>query len=110
MGHSLDPKGRLRAAGDRSRTEAGPRLHRRRCRRGAESSSSTDAKKASDELTFGDASLEGGYFIGPTLFDHVTTEMSIYHRRDLWPVLCIVRARDYEEALALPWSTNTETA
>jgi malonate-semialdehyde dehydrogenase (acetylating) / methylmalonate-semialdehyde dehydrogenase len=59
-------------------------------------------ERASDDLTFGDASIEGGYFIGPTLFDHVTTDMSIYKDEIFGPVLCIVRAETYEEALALP--------
>jgi malonate-semialdehyde dehydrogenase (acetylating)/methylmalonate-semialdehyde dehydrogenase len=59
-------------------------------------------ERASDDLTFGDASLEGGYFIGPTLFDHVTTDMSIYKDEIFGPVLCIVRTDSYEEALALP--------
>lgn len=59
-------------------------------------------EKTSDELTFGDDSLEGGFFIGPTLFDHVTKDMSIYTDEIFGPVLCIVRAKDYEEALALP--------
>lgn len=59
-------------------------------------------ERASDDLQFGDASLEGGYFIGPTLFDHVTTDMSIYTDEIFGPVLCIVRAENYEEALALP--------
>src|SRR6478735_425278 len=59
-------------------------------------------ERASDDLTFGDANLEGGYFIGPTLFDHVTPDMSIYTDEIFGPVLCIVRAHDYEEALRLP--------
>jgi malonate-semialdehyde dehydrogenase (acetylating)/methylmalonate-semialdehyde dehydrogenase len=59
-------------------------------------------ERASDELTFGDVSLAGGYFIGPTLFDHVTADMSIYTDEIFGPVLCIVRAHDYEEALRLP--------
>ncbi|TVS84730.1 CoA-acylating methylmalonate-semialdehyde dehydrogenase [Mycobacterium helveticum] len=59
-------------------------------------------ERGSDDLTFDDASLEGGYFIGPTLFDHVTTDMSIYQDEIFGPVLCIVRANDYDEALALP--------
>jgi malonate-semialdehyde dehydrogenase (acetylating)/methylmalonate-semialdehyde dehydrogenase len=59
-------------------------------------------ERTSDDLTFGDASLEGGYFIGPTLFDHVTPDMSIYTDEIFGPVLCIVRADTYEEALALP--------
>ena len=56
--------------------------------------------RRSDELAYGDANLEGGFFIGPTLFDHVTTDMSIYTDEIFGPVLCIVRAHDYEEALA----------
>ncbi|MFM9034735.1 MAG: CoA-acylating methylmalonate-semialdehyde dehydrogenase [Mycobacterium sp.] len=59
-------------------------------------------EKASTELTFGDESLEGGFFIGPTLFDHVTPDMSIYTDEIFGPVVCIVRAKDYEEALRLP--------
>lgn len=59
-------------------------------------------ERASDDLTFGDENLEGGYFIGPTLFDHVTPDMSIYTDEIFGPVLCIVRAADYEEALRLP--------
>ena len=59
-------------------------------------------ERASDDLTFGDDGLKSGYFIGPTLFDHVTTDMSIYKDEIFGPVLCIVRAKDYEEALALP--------
>jgi malonate-semialdehyde dehydrogenase (acetylating)/methylmalonate-semialdehyde dehydrogenase len=59
-------------------------------------------ERASDDLIFGEANLEGGYYIGPTLFDHVTTDMSIYKDEIFGPVLCIVRAKDYEEALALP--------
>ncbi|TPG36536.1 CoA-acylating methylmalonate-semialdehyde dehydrogenase [Mycolicibacterium hodleri] len=59
-------------------------------------------ERGSDDLTFGEASLEGGYFIGPTLFDHVTKDMSIYTDEIFGPVLCIVRADSYEEALALP--------
>ena len=59
-------------------------------------------EKGSDEMTFGDESLEGGFFIGPSLFDHVTTDRSIYTDEIFGPVVCIVRARNYEEALRLP--------
>ncbi|MGZ8176892.1 CoA-acylating methylmalonate-semialdehyde dehydrogenase [Williamsia sp. SKLECPSW1] len=58
-------------------------------------------ERASDDVTFGDAQLEGGYFIGPSLFDHVTKDMTIYTDEIFGPVLCMVRAADYEEALAL---------
>ncbi|MGV0626173.1 CoA-acylating methylmalonate-semialdehyde dehydrogenase [Mycolicibacter minnesotensis] len=62
--------------------------------------------RGSDDLQFGlpegAAELSGGFFAGPTLFDHVTTEMSIYTDEIFGPVLCMVRAANYEEALALP--------
>jgi malonate-semialdehyde dehydrogenase (acetylating)/methylmalonate-semialdehyde dehydrogenase len=45
---------------------------------------------------------EEGYFIGPTLFDHVTTDMESYKEEIFGPVLQIVRAANFEEALALP--------
>ena len=46
--------------------------------------------------------LSGGFFVGPTLLDHVTRGMSVYTDEIFGPVLCIARARDYEEALAMP--------
>jgi len=45
---------------------------------------------------------EQGFFIGPTLFDHVTPAMRAYREEIFGPVLQIVRAHDFEEALALP--------
>jgi malonate-semialdehyde dehydrogenase (acetylating)/methylmalonate-semialdehyde dehydrogenase len=45
---------------------------------------------------------EEGYFIGPTLFDHVTTDMESYKVEIFGPVLQMVRAKDFEEALSLP--------
>lgn len=45
---------------------------------------------------------ENGFWVGPTLFDHVTESMRIYKEEIFGPVLCIIRAKDYEEALRLP--------
>ena len=45
---------------------------------------------------------EEGYFIGPTLFDNVKTDMRTYQEEIFGPVLQIVRAETFEEALALP--------
>jgi len=44
---------------------------------------------------------ENGYFVGPTLFDNVTTDMTIYKEEIFGPVLSVVRTKDYEEALKL---------
>src|SRR5207342_463003 len=45
---------------------------------------------------------EKGFFVGPTLFDHVKPSMTSYKEEIFGPVLQIVRARDFEEAVALP--------
>ncbi len=45
--------------------------------------------------------FENGFYLGPTLFDHVTTEMAIYREEVFGPVLVIARAGSYEEALAM---------
>ena len=45
---------------------------------------------------------EKGFFVGPTLIDHVTTDMDSYHNEIFGPVLQIVRAKDFEEAVSLP--------
>ncbi|MET0901255.1 MAG: CoA-acylating methylmalonate-semialdehyde dehydrogenase [Mycobacterium sp.] len=101
VGHSLDPKA------DYGPLVTGAALERVRdyIGQGVEAGAEivVDGRdRASNELTFGDDSLEGGYFIGPTLFDHVTSDMSIYTDEIFGPVLCIVRAKDYDEALELP--------
>jgi malonate-semialdehyde dehydrogenase (acetylating)/methylmalonate-semialdehyde dehydrogenase len=44
---------------------------------------------------------EEGFFMGPTLFDKVTPEMSIYTDEIFGPVLSTVRMEHYEEAIAL---------
>ncbi|HEY0238162.1 MAG TPA: CoA-acylating methylmalonate-semialdehyde dehydrogenase [Friedmanniella sp.] len=42
-----------------------------------------------------------GFFVGPTLFDHVTTDMSIYTDEIFGPVLAVVRVDSYAEAVQL---------
>ncbi|MET0845413.1 MAG: CoA-acylating methylmalonate-semialdehyde dehydrogenase [Pseudomonas sp.] len=44
---------------------------------------------------------ENGFFVGATLFDNVTTEMSIYQQEIFGPVLGIVRVPDFASAVAL---------
>ncbi|MBN9747826.1 methylmalonate-semialdehyde dehydrogenase (CoA acylating) [Amycolatopsis sp. A1MSW2902] len=45
---------------------------------------------------------ENGFFLGGCLFDKVTPDMRIYREEIFGPVLAVVRAADYEEALRLP--------
>ncbi len=44
---------------------------------------------------------EQGFFLGPTLFDRVTPQMTIYQDEIFGPVLVVVRADSLDEALAL---------
>jgi malonate-semialdehyde dehydrogenase (acetylating)/methylmalonate-semialdehyde dehydrogenase len=44
---------------------------------------------------------EDGFWVGPTLFDHVTPDMGMYRHEIFGPVLSVVRASDYDEALQL---------
>lgn len=52
-----------------------------------------------------------GFWFGPTLFDRVRTEMTIYTDEIFGPVLSVLRVRTYDEALALvnanPWGNGT---
>ena len=44
---------------------------------------------------------EDGFWVGPTLFDRVTPEMSIYRDEIFGPVLVLLRAETFEDALEL---------
>jgi malonate-semialdehyde dehydrogenase (acetylating) / methylmalonate-semialdehyde dehydrogenase len=46
--------------------------------------------------------FEAGFFIGPSLFDGVRKGMKTYQEEIFGPVLQIVRAESFEEAVALP--------
>jgi malonate-semialdehyde dehydrogenase (acetylating)/methylmalonate-semialdehyde dehydrogenase len=45
--------------------------------------------------------FEDGFFLGPTLLDHVEPEMSVYRDEIFGPVLCHVRVEHYEDAIRL---------
>jgi malonate-semialdehyde dehydrogenase (acetylating)/methylmalonate-semialdehyde dehydrogenase len=47
------------------------------------------------------AGREGGYYIGPTIIDHVTPDMAIAQDEVFGPVLAIVRAKDVGEAVQI---------
>ncbi len=55
-----------------------------------------------DGREFSMQGYEDGNFIGGCLFDKVTTDMDIYTQEIFGPVLSVVRAPNYEEALRLP--------
>ena len=62
------------------------------------------ATLAVDGRNFTMQGYENGYFMGGCLFDNVTRDMSIYKEEIFGPVLSVVRAPDYDEALDLAMS------
>ena len=47
------------------------------------------------------AGRPGGFFLGPSLLDHVTPDMTVYRDEIFGPVLCVVRVPSYDAAVAL---------
>jgi malonate-semialdehyde dehydrogenase (acetylating)/methylmalonate-semialdehyde dehydrogenase len=60
------------------------------------------AKLVVDGRGFKLQGYENGNFIGGCLFDDVKPDMKIYKEEIFGPVLSVVRAKDYEEAVRLP--------
>jgi len=60
------------------------------------------AKLLVDGRSFKMQGYENGFYMGGCLFDHVTPEMRIYKEEIFGPVVSVVRAKDYAEALRLP--------
>jgi len=57
------------------------------------------AKLVVDGRGFSMQGYENGYYMGGCLFDHVTPDMKIYKEEIFGPVLSVVRANRYEDAL-----------
>jgi malonate-semialdehyde dehydrogenase (acetylating)/methylmalonate-semialdehyde dehydrogenase len=55
--------------------------------------------------------MKEGFFLGTTLFDHVTPQMEVYKNEIFGPVLVVLRANSLEEAIALvnanPYANGT---
>jgi malonate-semialdehyde dehydrogenase (acetylating)/methylmalonate-semialdehyde dehydrogenase len=49
---------------------------------------------------------EDGYYVGPTIVDHVTPDMKIAKEEVFGPVISIIRAKDLDEAIAIENSSN----
>ncbi|MVA96591.1 CoA-acylating methylmalonate-semialdehyde dehydrogenase [Nitratireductor sp. CAU 1489] len=60
------------------------------------------AKLVVDGRGFTMQGYEDGYYMGGCLFDNVTSDMRIYKEEIFGPVLSVIRANTYEEALKLP--------
>ncbi|MEE9178273.1 MAG: CoA-acylating methylmalonate-semialdehyde dehydrogenase [Acidimicrobiia bacterium] len=90
--------------GDQPGVEMGPlvtRQHLDRVRGYVDAGESQGALLVADGRDFVVDGYENGYFLGPTLFDNVTTDMSIYTDEIFGPVLSTVRMEHFEEAIRL---------
>ncbi len=59
------------------------------------------AKLVVDGRDFKLPGFDNGFFIGPCLFDHVTSDMTIYKEEIFGPVLSVMHVSDFETALQL---------
>jgi malonate-semialdehyde dehydrogenase (acetylating) / methylmalonate-semialdehyde dehydrogenase len=90
--------------GRRAGCEMGPlvtRAHRDRVESYVDAGVSSGATLAVDGRGHQIDGAAGGFWLGPTLFDNVTTDMSIYTDEIFGPVLSVTRAPTYDAALDL---------
>jgi malonate-semialdehyde dehydrogenase (acetylating) / methylmalonate-semialdehyde dehydrogenase len=90
--------------GDRPGVEMGPLVtaaHRDRVRRLIDAGVSEGAKPVVDGRTLRVAADEGGFFLGPTLLDHVSPAMTVYREEIFGPVLVVLRVETLDQAIAL---------
>ncbi len=59
------------------------------------------AKLLLDGRGYKDPKNPNGYYLGPTIFDEVTPEMVIGREEIFGPVLCIMRAKDFDHAVEI---------
>lgn len=90
--------------GDAQSTDMGPlisRTHQQRVIAAIDKGVAQGATLVIDGRHFKHTSHPQGFFVGPTLFDDVTEDMSIYQEEIFGPVLIMVRAPDFADALNL---------
>ena len=88
--------------GDRDGVQMGPLVtgeHRDKVRGYIDAGEAEGAALLEDGRGLQVEGFEDGFFVGPTLFDNVTQEMSIYTDEIFGPVLSVVRVDHYEEAI-----------
>ncbi|MBL8564223.1 MAG: CoA-acylating methylmalonate-semialdehyde dehydrogenase [Hyphomicrobiaceae bacterium] len=78
------------------------RQHLEKVRRYIDIGVEEGATLAVDGRDFRMQGYENGFYLGGSLFDHVTPDMRIYREEIFGPVLSVVRAKNYEDALRLP--------
>jgi malonate-semialdehyde dehydrogenase (acetylating)/methylmalonate-semialdehyde dehydrogenase len=100
--------------GDRDGVDMGPLVtgqHRDRVERYIDSGEQEGATLVTDGRGCRVSDGENGFFVGPTLFDHVKPDMTIYKDEIFGPVLAVVRVGSLDEAIALvnanPYANGT---
>lgn len=91
-------------SGDQPGVEMGPLVtaqHLAKVRGYVDAGESEGALLVADGRDFVVDGYEDGFFLGPTLFDRVTPNMSIYTDEIFGPVLSTVRMEHYQEAIDL---------
>ena len=78
------------------------KAHMQKVRNYVEAGVKEGARLVVDGRDFKLQGYENGNFMGGCLFDDVKPDMRIYKEEIFGPVLCVVRAKDYDEALRLP--------
>ncbi|GAA0649541.1 CoA-acylating methylmalonate-semialdehyde dehydrogenase [Kutzneria viridogrisea] len=90
--------------GDQPGSQMGPLVtgaHRDRVRSYVDAGVAQGATLVVDGRGHAPAGNENGFWVAPTLFDHVGTEMSIYTEEIFGPVLSVVRVATFEDAVRL---------
>lgn len=91
--------------GDGTRgTDMGPlvtQVHRDKVASYIDAGESAGATVVLDGRTVEADGAAGGFWLGPTVLDHVTTDMTVYTDEIFGPVLSVLRVESYDEALAL---------
>jgi len=91
-------------AGDKPACDMGPlisKVHRERVLAAIEEGVNEGAELVIDGRNFSHPQHPQGFYLGPSLFDNVQKSMSVYQNEIFGPVLVIIRAQDFEEALSL---------
>ena len=73
--------------------------HRQRIIAWIEKGISEGAKLVLDGRNITVDGYENGFYLGPTILDHVTSDMTVGQREIFGPVLCIKRCKDFEDGL-----------
>jgi malonate-semialdehyde dehydrogenase (acetylating)/methylmalonate-semialdehyde dehydrogenase len=94
----------LRTGDGRRGCDMGPlvtRVHRDKVASYVEAGEEAGAKVVVDGRGVQPDGEPGGFWLGPTLLDHVSTDMTVYTDEIFGPVLSVVRVPSYDEGLAL---------